>query len=295
MFYLKTAIEQPLSYVFCGKFTAEDTWIHERFNHTIYEVLISMNHTIYIQQDDRRYALGPGDAILLLPGHTHQGYAPSDKGTQAYWLHFNLSAPPELMDQVDAQKEMMQLQNNSYYPGLENAIFLSECLRGMNMDRIGVLFNQLLHLSQKAYYTKQSVNYIVTSLLIEMTEQMLQSVQATEPDIGDRQLHEILEWIENHLTHSISLQDVAAVFPYTKNYLAMYFKKKMGTSMQTYIINRKLSVAKEMLYSTDKTVKEIAFALGFQDEKYFMRLFKKLESITPTAFRNTYYLTHWNH
>lgn len=63
--------------------------------------------------------------------------------------------------------------------------------------------------------------------------------------------------------------------------------------MQEYIHKLKISKAKELLYS-GQSIKEIAYSLGFQDEKYFMRLFKKYENVTPTEFRKAYYRTYIN-
>lgn len=62
----------------------------------------------------------------------------------------------------------------------------------------------------------------------------------------------------------------------------------------TYIHDIKMTKAKELLTNTTMTVKEIAHHVGFSDEKYFMRLFKKYEKMTPSQFRNAYYLTHMN-
>ncbi|WP_371263554.1 helix-turn-helix domain-containing protein [Paenibacillus sp. 1_12] len=57
---------------------------------------------------------------------------------------------------------------------------------------------------------------------------------------------------------------------------------------------QKILKAKELLSRTTMSVIEIAKAVGLHDEKYFMRLFKNNEKMTPTKFRNAYYLTHLN-
>jgi YesN/AraC family two-component response regulator len=51
----------------------------------------------------------------------------------------------------------------------------------------------------------------------------------------------------------------------------------------------KISKAKELLIRTNESIKMIAFAIGINDEKYFMRLFKKYEKVTPSEFRQAYY------
>ncbi|WP_317050648.1 helix-turn-helix transcriptional regulator, partial [Clostridium neonatale] len=83
-------------------------------------------------------------------------------------------------------------------------------------------------------------------------------------------------------------------FNFSKEYLARYFKKKMGMSMQEYINYLRISNAKRLLCSSNLNIKEIAKELGFIDEKYFLKLFKKYENLTPKQFRNAYNMTFLN-
>jgi len=56
----------------------------------------------------------------------------------------------------------------------------------------------------------------------------------------------------------------------------------------------KIEKAKKMLSLTNDPLKEIAYKLGIQDVKYFMKLFKSYEKLTPTQYHNAFYLTHLN-
>lgn len=56
----------------------------------------------------------------------------------------------------------------------------------------------------------------------------------------------------------------------------------------------KIVKAKEMLSLSEKNVKEISYLLGFKDEKYFMKLFKRYENLTPSEYRQAYHKTHLN-
>ena len=51
-------------------------------------------------------------------------------------------------------------------------------------------------------------------------------------------------------------------------------------------MNNLVTRAKELLISTDKSIKEISYELGFQSIFYFSNMFKKKESVTPSFFRN---------
>lgn len=65
-------------------------------------------------------------------------------------------------------------------------------------------------------------------------------------------------------------------------------------NLKEYIHITRLRKATDLLSSSNLSIKEIANEVGFQDEKYFMRVFKKYKKMTPSEFRNAYYRTHLN-
>ena len=139
------------------------------------------------------------------------------------------------------------------------------------------------------------MDYLLTSLLIEISEQAIHGLKKTDnPKAGSGQLPKILEWIRIHSTAALSLHRVAREFNYSKEYLARYFKKNMGMSVHEYVNRMKVSKAKELLCESGASIKEIAGDLGFEDEKYFMKLFKRYEKVTPRTYRRAYSLTHLN-
>ncbi|MGI6218248.1 MAG: helix-turn-helix domain-containing protein [Bacteroidaceae bacterium] len=69
------------------------------------------------------------------------------------------------------------------------------------------------------------------------------------------------------------------------NYFGDLIKKETGKTAQEYIQARLIDLAKEMILSTDKTVSQIAYDLGFQYSQHFNRTFKKNVGYTPTEYR----------
>lgn len=261
-----------------------------------FEIIIMNKGIMYIQQDDEKYELKEGDLLLLEPGVKHKGYDYSDKGTSFYWAHFYYNDTYTMYNHTDAMSEISMAQNNPYFNGLSSSILIPTLSKNLNLDRTNVLFRQLLHLSQSTYYTNQSVNYIITSLLIEITEQVILNFKPSISTVTQEKdiLPQILQWIKIHITKNISLKNVAYEFNFSKEYLARYFKKRMGMSMQEYINYLRVSNAKQLLCNSNLNIKEIAYELGFVDEKYFLKLFKKYENLTPKQFRNAYNMTFLN-
>ena len=71
----------------------------------------------------------------------------------------------------------------------------------------------------------------------------------------------------------------------TKPYFIRIFKQHFGMSPLQYINHKKMERAQLLLLTEDMTVKEVAFALGFNDHSYFIRLFKKITGRTPQEYR----------
>lgn len=69
------------------------------------------------------------------------------------------------------------------------------------------------------------------------------------------------------------------------NYFGDLIKKETGQTAQTYIQNKLIDVAKEDLLSTDMTVNEIAYRLGFQYPQHLTRIFKKSTGLTPSEYK----------
>ena len=291
MRYLKTGLEAPLTYVSSGFFTAETEWAHSMRIIDSYEIIWVVKGPVYIEQDNCSHTLNDGDVLLLFPGLVHNGFASSKKGTSFYWVHFLCPSQEEMLSSEEALRMLELVRNNPYYNGLDKCLLLPEVLPAPALDRLAVLFRQLLHLSQSGYYTGYSVHYALTGLLIELSQQHLTG--ALQAPAGDR-LQNILEWLRIHESGNISLKDAAHAFNYTREYLARYFKKRMGMTITEYLLRMKLAKARDLLCRTDKSIREIAQELGYPDEKYFMRLFKRYEHTTASHFRDAYRRTHLN-
>ncbi|MBR4897402.1 MAG: helix-turn-helix domain-containing protein [Prevotella sp.] len=101
----------------------------------------------------------------------------------------------------------------------------------------------------------------------------------------DERMKRVLEYVHSHISDNIGVEQLANVACITKPYFIRLFKHEFGFPPVQYINRKKVERAQLLLYTTDKTVKEVAFILGFSDQNYFIRLFHKLTGITPQEYR----------
>jgi AraC-like DNA-binding protein len=90
---------------------------------------------------------------------------------------------------------------------------------------------------------------------------------------------------QNNYYKKIKLNDLAQITGMSKYHLSRLFKKHTGYSPHEYLINYRLSQAKDLLKTTDLPIYLIANKLGFSSSSHFVKLFKKETNTTPLNFR----------
>lgn len=95
-----------------------------------------------------------------------------------------------------------------------------------------------------------------------------------------------MKYMEEHLEENISFRTLAEYFHVSTSHLRKLFKMRIGKSPQEFTILLRIERVKYYLNTTSMTLKEIAAALGFYDEYYLSKIFKKYEGISPLAYKS---------
>lgn len=95
----------------------------------------------------------------------------------------------------------------------------------------------------------------------------------------------ILNYIDRNCHKDISLNQVGEYANMSSYYLSKIFKKETGVNFVTYLTDRKIEIAKDMLLYTDIPIINIALELSYHEPNYFSKVFKKATGLTPTEFR----------
>jgi AraC family transcriptional regulator len=99
-------------------------------------------------------------------------------------------------------------------------------------------------------------------------------------------LRAVVEYIEEHLDASPSLEQMAAVARLSPYHFARQFKQATGLPPHQYVITRRVERAKQFLQAgTDVSLAGLAARVGFSDQSQFSHHFKRLVGVTPGQFR----------
>ncbi len=96
------------------------------------------------------------------------------------------------------------------------------------------------------------------------------------------------QYINQHYNDNISLVEVADYLNISPQYLSTLFKKYTGENFINYITDLRIENSKRLLEQANLRVYEIAYKVGYVDSKHYIKVFKKLNGVTPNEYREKY-------
>lgn len=98
-------------------------------------------------------------------------------------------------------------------------------------------------------------------------------------------IHQIEEYIRENYQKELQLQEMADRFFLSREYISRQFKKEFSCNITDYLMKIRMQKAKELLENPYLKIYDIAFQVGYQNEKYFSKVFKKYFGMTPNDYR----------
>jgi AraC-like DNA-binding protein len=220
----------------------------------------------------QEFEVQSGQVIFIEKGVVHGGTKISKNAF--FWLHFMC----EVLSFETEQLAREHCINN------EKWIFLPQCFSVKDIDRLTVMLGEINHYR---FEVEKSLvrDYLTAAFIAELSFQYGESFSAYSED---KRFSEILGYVNLNISKNFSVSELAERFSYNTKYLSSLFKKFTGKTPVAYVMERKIEFAKRLLVSGNETVKAIAKEIGFDDEYYFMKVFKRYTNMTPKNFRNTF-------
>lgn len=92
-------------------------------------------------------------------------------------------------------------------------------------------------------------------------------------------------YVEEHLQEPLGMSEVAGHIHLNPSYFSALFKEQTGFTFSEYVTRSRIQKAKELLLQTRLTIADISEQIGYQTSKYFIKLFKDYEGISPNQYR----------
>ena len=139
-------------------------------------------------------------------------------------------------------------------------------------------------------YMLKPVNYdefgkCIDNLRISMFESR---TRKGDPDMEEQPMLGIVRYMQEHLSEEISLTVLAEEFHLSAQYISQLFKNEIGVNFLTYLTSIRMEQARKLLLSTSLSIAEISEKTGYSDYRVFTKVFKKIEGVTPSQYRQNF-------
>lgn len=249
-----------------GELQAIQPHMSQRENLSSYLFFLVFNGTGILEYNNTSYDLKKGDCVFLdcRKGYYHRT---SENLWSLTWVHF-------------------------YGPNM-NGIYEKYIERGgtpylhpENSDKYRHILSRIYDIADSSNYIKDMKIYEqLVSLLTLLMDESWNSERGTHSAAGKRNLQDIKEYLDQHYQDKITLKHLSDTFFINKFYLTRVFKEQFGISITNYLLQIRITHAKQMLRFTDFPIEKISHECGITDANYFSRVFKKIEGISPGEFR----------
>ena|SRR5213593_1574749 len=95
----------------------------------------------------------------------------------------------------------------------------------------------------------------------------------------------VLQYVQEHISKPICLEEVAKAAGLEKKYFSAFFHSKVGTPFSHWLRLLRVTRAAQLMRDHDESIPRVAFAAGFRDIRTFERVFKRYVGVTPSAYR----------
>jgi AraC-like DNA-binding protein len=286
MLYFLSGNEDPLVYVSSGKLESEGGFIQGKRKLDTFVICVGLKGEAYLQQNNIRYTLKKNHYLVLFADYDHGGFKKSDGLVSYYWCHFRIKNNNY---RVVNRGDLLSTFGPAAKESFSRYYVVPEYGELSSKGRAVVIFRQLLDIARSDTFSSRLPDYALSLLAMEISQEYIRDfTQTTGREINPR-LERVVEWIRiNYNLEDINLKVLARNFQYNPNYLCESFHHYMGVPLMRYITQVKLDAAKKLLLQSQDTVKEIAWKVGYSDEKTFMKRFKQFEDLSPSIYRNAF-------
>ena len=106
-----------------------------------------------------------------------------------------------------------------------------------------------------------------------------------DSDYGNRLVNDVMTVLNDNLCSAVNVDDICRITHYGRANVFKQFKAATGRSVMAYFTEMKIEAAKRLLRESDLTVSQISDRLAFDNPNYFSKTFRRLTSVSPSAYR----------
>lgn len=218
-----------------------------------------------LDYEGARYPLKPGDCFWIDCRHEHSYRSGDESPWKIKWVHFSgLNAP--FYYRLFSEQGRPVFPAKTDYPEIDrllsrlfDAAYLPDALCEIDLSRdITSLLTLGIHIVSRG----------------------------DTPASG--KIAEIRGYLDAHFSEEIRLEDLSRRFFISRYHLSRSFKERYDLTISDYVIQLRVTAAKQLLRYSEKSIAQIAEACGYGNQSYFARQFMKVEGCTPREYQKAW-------
>lgn len=239
----------------------------ERETYPGHELILCLRGKGWVRVAGRRHEVLPGRLVWVNCHHAHAYGSVADDPWELYWLR----AEGRSLDRI---AQMLQVRNEPV-------------LDGIDCRKITPYFERLFAAMQSTKPGDAAAcDATVAEIIAVAFEARPSLLDAAAPALPPAVV-KALEQMRLYYHKPTRVAVLAAMSGMSESHFSRMFKAAMGTSPIDWLRRERINQAKRRLVESDDAIKEVAQQVGYSDQFFFSKDFKKMTSLTPTQFRQT--------
>lgn len=251
-------------------------------SHTFYELAYIKNGKLFHYLNGEKYKVKQGDYFIIDTNCKHKYETINNKTAEIYNCLFH----PEAIDITLKHCRNFSMLIENYLIKFKQSILNYNPTTYIFHDDDGSILRLLEKLKAESHNQTYGYPEMLRCTLIEiLISTMRKIINAEKAAEIDNTTKHIIKFIEKNYNKKITLSDISASLNYSLPYISSKFKADTAYNFSEYLQKYRIEQSARLLANTNKTIAEIASLVGYEDIKFFGKLFKKYMYVTPSEFK----------
>jgi AraC-like DNA-binding protein/mannose-6-phosphate isomerase-like protein (cupin superfamily) len=271
----KNSYDPNYELLYISKSKFENDWHSTAHFHPFTEIFFITDGKGAFQLDDKIVNVNKWDLIVINPNCLH-----TEKSS--------LSDIPLEYIVLGIDNLLLNFPESYSLTDNEQQIRLYEILNfTKDKDLILSYFNKLINEIENKEFNYEIACKSILTLFITHIIRSTTSLLFVEESQEKLNLEciKIKNYIDSHYSQNITLDYLSDLSYMNKFHLVHTFTKQIGISPINYVINKRIQEAKNLLATTNYSIRDIASIVGFSNSSYFSQMFKRVSGVTPKSYR----------
>ena len=244
----------------CGHYHCISGYCIDRQFYDAYQIIYVQDGILHFHFEGKEHEVKPGNVVLMDCRSPHRYYA--GEHLETLWATYDGGNSREVYRDV-----------HKHYGSV---------IRSENAGLVSEQLNAFI----SAYRNEQEPSSSLLSAdIYRMLCALYPAETAAEHKYGAQPISTAMGYMRYHLTEDITLDDMASIAHMSKHHFARKFKETTDMTPHGYLVKLRLDMAKHMLVTTEKSIREIAYDVGYKSEMGLIMAFTDRIGISPGKYR----------